>query len=378
MAASRYRLRASSSHRWVRCYGSPGLEAKYPQEPHESAAEGDAGHWVGAELIAGRIHPEGTFAPNGVIVTEEMIKGAAMLAEAVLTRIPAENARIEQSVSIARVHPDNGGTPDAAGLGFVPTVLHVIDYKFGHDYVEPFECWQCIDYVVGVFDQLVAEGVLREIDEQTLTVCITIVQPRNYHPDGPVRSWTVPMRTLRPYVNQLSTAAYESAKENPATRSGEWCVHCDAVAHCVTAQRAGYQVCDIAGDSVPFDLDSDQVGIDLRRLETAAKIVQARIDGLKVEAAKMIGQGKRVPHYKIEHGFGNLAWKNPEGAITLGDLLGLQFRKKQEPITPTQAKDMGADPAVIEATTYRPPKKAKLVQFDEKSIRKINFGEKQS
>src|SRR5690242_15247620 len=131
MAASPYRLRPSSAHRWVECFGSVALEAAYPQEEGESAAEGTAGHWVGTEMIAGRDHAIGTAAPNGVVVTEEMLEGAALLCEVAHSLIPFENMRIEREVSMARIHPENGGTPDVAGIGHEAFVLHVVDYKFG-------------------------------------------------------------------------------------------------------------------------------------------------------------------------------------------------------------------------------------------------------
>src|ERR1700679_2600326 len=89
-----------------------------PQAPTEAIIEGEAGHWVAA--IAASV-PVGSWprtdnaaenakAPDGTIITEDMIDGAATWVEA----LEGYPARIETPVQIKSVHPTKcWGTPDA-------------------------------------------------------------------------------------------------------------------------------------------------------------------------------------------------------------------------------------------------------------------------
>lgn len=381
MASSPFRLRPSAAHRWVNCYGSVALEALYPQDESESAREGTAAHHVGAEMLVGRFVDEDTAAPNGVVVTEEMIDGAALLAETALSLIPANLMNIEFPVAMPGIHPDNGGTPDIWGMGFETWVLHVIDYKFGHEFVDAFENWQCIDYVHGVVEHLAVEWGRSWFEiEQSLTVQITVVQPRSYHADGPVRSWRVKLSDLRGHFNILKHAAERATQPNAETRTGPWCDHCEARAHCPALQSTAYRITDGAGTATPFDLTPYQVGRELTWLKAAAKLLDARIDGLEEEAKAMVGRGNNVHGWRYEHAFANLTWSaSPEEVAALGEMLGVEVFKAPALRTPTQVKNdikrKKVDEAVINEYSYRPRKAAALIPFDERATRKIFSGE---
>ena len=156
---------------------------------------------------------------------------------------------------------------------------------------------------------------------------------------------------------------------------------CDAAEHCVTLHAVGYKIADTAGDSVPFDLNPQQVGRELTWLRAAAKMLDARIDGLETEAKAMIARGDNVHGWRFEHELGNLTW-NPDildEVPILGEMLGVDVMKPAALKTPTQVKALvkkkKVDDAVINEYAYRPKKAAKLIAFDERSIRKIPFGE---
>lgn len=375
MAASEFPLRISGAHRWSNCHGSPIMEAYYPEDEGPEAREGTAGHWVATEMLQGRVAKLGDVAPNGVVVTEEMLEGAALYMAAVYERIPYVNMVVEQTLPAPEISPDVGGTPDTYGFGYAPWTMELLDYKFGHGFVEVFENDQCVGYASAIISALVAQGIDREVIEANLRFEITIVQPRNYHRDGPIRSWTVAASDLRAHFNRLRFAAEMYRRPDVTTKVGSWCEHCTARIGCETLQQAGYSIAQYVGGATPFNLTAQQTGNELAWLDRAQEILEARRDALAVEALKLLQSGKGVPHYEITHDVGSEKWiegKEAE-AIQVCALLGKDIRKPVAAITPTQARKLAVDDAVIKLYSRRPTGKAKLAPLDTTKTRKI-FG----
>ena len=68
-------LPPSGAHVWSKCAAWPRMNERFPQEYDSAAgAEGTAAHWLAWELLRG-ITPMGLTAPNGIVVTDEMIEG---------------------------------------------------------------------------------------------------------------------------------------------------------------------------------------------------------------------------------------------------------------------------------------------------------------
>lgn len=66
--------------------------------------------------------------------------------------------------------------------------------------------------------------------------------------------------------------------------------------------------------------------------------------------------------WMLEQGFGREAWTvTPEEVFALGDMMGVDLRKKPEAITPAQARKLGLDEDVSKAYSKRPPGEVKLV-----------------
>ena len=185
-------LAPSSASRRVACPGSRSLEALYPQTPTPQTLEGEAAHWVAACTIQNSAWEIPAVSPTGVDITDEMIEGAQLYAGFVGYY---SDIRIEQPISISIIHPDCWGTPDA--WRFSDGVLNIYDYKFGHGFVEVYENWQMIEYAAGILHELGIDG----LQDQHVTVAMHIIQPRSFHPDGQIRSWTVKASDLRPYFN---------------------------------------------------------------------------------------------------------------------------------------------------------------------------------
>jgi len=359
--------------RTVQCPGSVVMQQRYPEPEGPEAKEGTAAHWVFAEQV--KRWPEsdvavGEIAPNGVVVDQEMLDSAAMMTEHVVNTMP--EPQVEQRISIASIHPACWGTPDARALRWTERqrFVYVSDFKNGHGFQDVFEHWQLMTYSRGCLDEYQIDGQA----EQSTTFVLSIVQPRNYHRDGPIRTWTVPAVELRGYWNRMTAACDEALGPNPSTRAGPECKHCTARHACPTLQAAALDAVDTAGTAVALDLPTDAAAHEKRRLDWAIDQLKARSSGLEQQLLDAMKRGQHVPHFHVEHGAGREVWNKPAAEVlTLGQLYGVNLGKPVEPITPTQARKLGVS---VAGWTTRGTGEAKLVPDSPYQAIKIFGGHK--
>lgn len=362
-------LAPSAAARWVVCALSPTLEAAYPeQEDSPASMEGTAAHWVVEMRLQGTPVALGDRHANGVAVTGEMLEGAEMVLDDIIDKLGpnwADVLVIEKPVQIPRVHPTaNWGTPDyrARATSKGRPCLFIWDYKFGHGLVEAPENWQLTDYASGCLDEWGVDGVR----DQEVIVDFGIIQPRAHHRDGPVRHWRTMASDLRAAFNRLANAARVATAPNPpATPDPDACEYCAGRHACEALQRAAYVAADHGGRFGALDLSPDALGLELRTLTRAQALLKARVSGLEAQAAAIIKQGKRVPFWMMETTAGRLAWTKPTAEVLmLGQMLGKDFAKPLEPITPAQAKKLGLPDALAKSYAARPAGSVKLVPDD--------------
>lgn len=354
------------------CPGSVAMQQLYPEDQEtDEAREGTAAHWYVTETLQGR--DPGPIAPNGVPITAEMVdcaQGLLIDVRDTMRAHPGAVLRVEHRVYMPIVHDQNWGTPDVTLIDHAQRFVAVWDYKFGHRYVPPWTL-QLIDYAI---------GVLREIavcaEWPLWRVSLNIAQPRNYHASGPVREWqTDGGKLLDEYVPQLYEAAKAATGPNPPTRAGAHCLDCSAVHACETAQRAAALAMDIAGRVTPIDLTPHALGLELRLIDDAEKMLKARKRGLEEMALGAIRGGKPVPFYTTEYTTGREAWTVPAAeVIALGELMGVpSLQKPAEAITPNQARDAfkkaGVDGSVINAYADRPRGALRLTRVDDNAAK---------
>lgn len=367
-------LAPSSAARRVQCPQSTTLEALYPEdEDSEEAREGEAAHWAASEMLAGRLVDPGVVAPNGVVLTDEMCDGADLYYNDVVKTLAPfglkpEQGQIEQRVAIPRVHPQSWGTPDyRILLQGRPMKLFIWDYKFGHRFVEVFQNLQCVEYVAGC-----TEGI-HDIDPG-VEVVVTIVQPRAFHREGPVRRWKTTLVELRALINICSTAAHEALGPEPRTRLGPECRDCRARHACPTLQEQGYRDMDFARHVTPLDMPAPAAGLELRYVKRAIERLKARESGLEQQLMSAARRGQRTPGWAMQPGESRERWKVPAAQVLeIGKLLHLDLAKPTEAVTPNQARDKGLDPAIVQQLAERPPAAMKLVEDDGSLARKA-FG----
>lgn len=367
----------SAAARRNQCPASTRREALFPEEQDSpEARQGTAAHWAAAEQLAGRLVDVGLIAPNGVVLDEEMVEGSDMMFDDVTNLLKPfglkpSDGKIETRVVIRRPMHESFGTPDYH-IVFAANGRHLIylwDYKFGHRVVDVFENPQLIDYIIGIADFL-PNG----ISDADVAVVATIVQPRSYTRDGPVRRWTTTLREMRALININQNSAGEALGENPRARVGPECRDCRARHACQELQRASLAEMDVAARSLPLQMPVDAMALELRMARRALALMSARADGLEQHLEGLLKSGKTVPGWALESNPGKLNWTRPAAeVIALGAAMGVQLAKPPAPITPTQARKAGLDDAVIAAMADREPGSAKLVQDDGSRARAV-FG----
>lgn len=355
-------LAPSSAARWVKCPGSVPLSAQFPDTDGEEAKEGDAAHWLASEWLRKGVMPPDIVAPNGVVIDEEMREHVAGYVAFIRAEAGGNlTLALEERIEIPAIHPDCFGTPDATWT--VPRVLHIVDFKYGHGYVEAFENWQMLAYAA------------RDLPEDWV-VAIAIYQPRSYHRDGPIRRWRYPAGELETYVASLRSAAHEAMGNNPATVVGPHCKHCPARHVCKALQASALDALETVSDATPAELTPLALSVELKLLRRAEADISARLAGLEAQAMAAIQSGTLVPGWAIEHTTGREEWTVPAAQIfSLGTIAGVNLAKDPQPITPAQARKAGIDADMVAQFCQRKPGTAKLAPLDVNAARKA-FGGK--
>lgn len=366
-------LPPSGAGAWKLCALWVAMNQAYPQADTPDTLEGNAAHWVFAEMLAGRPVSEGMQAPNGVFITDEMIDGAELVVDTVRARIPAGTVlHVEEPVAIPRIHAQCWGTPDI--WAFYGVTLEVIDYKFGHRFVDEYENDQGVAYTAGIIDHLAdmlgkGAGLL----DQAIKVNFTVVQPRCFYKGAPVRTWSVMASDLRAHINQLANAAGVALAPNPPAVTNSECTDCPGRHACPALQQAAYHDAEFAVKSSPVELPPAAASLELRMMERALERLQARVEGMREAVATYIRQGHSVPFHRAEQGYGRQQWTMPtEQVLAMGSLMGVDLSKPGVK-TPKQALKSGVDEAVIKAYSITPLGSIKLVPDNPADARRV-FG----
>lgn len=366
-------LPPSGASTWVKCHAAPLMWREFPSVETVESREGTAAHWAWAELFEGREIDVGLVAPNGVVLTDEMCRGARMYVAVVQDVVfkAAEKVVVnpvhEKTMPIPRVHSGNWGTPDTwIDARHWNNTIYLFDYKFGHKYVEVFENWQLIDYAAGIMDELGIDGAQ---DQHTFFEFV-IVQPRNYHRDGPIRKMRLRASELRGPINILRMAADQATGPDPSYTVNEECRYCSARHACQPYQREAHNAAKLSQQSTPLELPPDAAGRELTMLTAAAAALNGRIDGLRDQVEQALNSGQSVPGWTINHPPGRLGWSVPVAQVkAMGQMFGIPLIE-EKPITPTQAIDKGIPEALIGTVAKRASGKATLEPEDLTQARK--------
>lgn len=250
--ATHAKLSPSAAYRWVACPGSIQLSAGLPSSTSLAADEGTAAHFVAQLCLMQNADPlsfvgkvfdaaTGDFVAGiqAVSDTSRMVQVTAEMAEHIDTYLAHINSlfyatahselSVESRLHMAHIHEDMFGTADAVLYLADEKHIHVIDLKYGKQYVEVLGNRQLLLYASAALHKRHNSGVEK--------VTITIVQPRAGH--EAVRSHTVTAEYITKEFDPAMRAAAAATQEaSPRFKYGEHCTFCPAAGFCPTATAA--------------------------------------------------------------------------------------------------------------------------------------------
>lgn len=337
-------LPPSSAHRTVKCTGWVKLSEGEIEIPSSSAEEGSASHYAGENMLLGSVVMPTMSAPNGVILTNEMIDFAKVYVDDVHS-ISNHDLNIETTIMVPDVHAKSFGTPDCWYFDKVNLILYIWDYKYGWGIVEAYENWQQINYASGILT------ILNEkygISDQDIRINMRIVQPRPWHEDGYVRTWQISGPELRGYVNQLYTQSHTALLDGvPEYTTGDHCRHCPGFLKCPVGTEAMFHMIDLSQKTT--STAKPNIGRMLKLVNMAVKRLKNMKTSLETVASEHMKNGKQIEGFGMKPTFTNKGWDKPVNEIlALGKVLGIELGKPQQPITPTQAINKGIPKEMVD------------------------------
>jgi hypothetical protein len=225
--------------------------------------------------------------------------------------------------------------------------------------VEVFENWQLLNYASAI-----AYSLGLTTADTLLSVNLHIVQPRAYHRNGPVRSWSLSGEALRGYTDRLRESAKMAMLLAPSCITGDECRYCPARHACPALLTVGYGAIEASGASLPLDMPPAVMGMLLRQVRDGIKRLSAIETGLEQQALAAIRGGSRVSGWHAEAGAGRERWRvGYDEVIALGAAMGVEVAKPAL-ITPKQAVKAGLPREVVDCYTETPSGEVKLVADD--------------
>lgn len=228
---------ASSAERWMNCPGSgvilKTLDLPVTDEP-DYRKDGIAAHEAAAYCLTNQVD---TWEVMGMSFHDTLVDQE--IADAVQTYLdyvrqfvtPSATVFIEKMVGddpALRPHPQFYGTADF--VAYDTDVLTVADYKHGMGVVvEADDNVQMMYYAYGVLQGRRARGHNVRSDR---IVRLTIVQPRAFHMDGPIREWETTAGEILEWGDNVLIPAMDRADIDTTLTPGKWCRFCPAKLFC--------------------------------------------------------------------------------------------------------------------------------------------------
>lgn len=320
-------LGASSCYRWSACPGSVRLSAGIESKSSSYAEEGTAAHqlaeiclrngqdpieWVDRKLPAKY---------GSVYVTGEMADAVAVYTDYVRPFILAgDEVQIEHRFDLSSlgVGVPMFGTADCVIYRPQLRKLIVPDYKHGAGLaVEAEGNPQLRYYGLG--------AMLAMPDKPIDSVEVVVVQPRAFHPAGPIRSETLDPFDLTLWSGELIEAAKATTQPDAPLSAGDHCRWCPAHPICPAQQSRALAVLESDFDAItvppaPETLSAERIGHILQ----AADGVEAWLKAVRAHAYRLACDGNPPPGFKLVEGRpGNRAWADEDDAALALTIAGV-------------------------------------------------------
>lgn len=298
----------------MNCPGSVVLSEGMPNKSSAFADEGTRAHAIGEALLLGK----------SAIVPEDMLEPVMVYVDHVQSI--AGKLHVEVKVSVT----DNiWGTADAIVWSPTDAVLYVRDLKYGAGV--PVEADGNLQL------KIYALAALLTMKYQASYVDVGIVQPRCFHPAGPVRTVRFDVVDLLDFHADLMAAAarVEMAKNTmtsittylaPSEKGCRWCL---AAPKCPALKSKAQELAkQVFAPGVAYDKDALAETLDF------LPILEGWIKNTREFAYGEAEQGREIPQWKLVEKRATRKWKelpSPHIYKALRDASGLAMQDFQEP-----------------------------------------------
>jgi len=228
------KIGASSMYRWSRCPGSVQM-CDLSEKPSSSihAIMGTIAHEVAAFYLEKGYWPIPDEFDLSMSELDEMVKAISVYTDYIQRMKdlePNNNFHVEHSFDMEKVYPDAFGTADFVSYNPTDKYLKVVDYKHGKGLVVEVENNTQLLYY--------ALGAITTLNYPFRAVELVVVQPRAFHPKGPIRNWIVGVETMLDFRADLIAAAKRTEHKKPHFESGAHCFFCAAIHLCPESIKA--------------------------------------------------------------------------------------------------------------------------------------------
>lgn len=317
---------ASSAERWMNCPGSSALIAAMelpPTDEQSYRAEGTVMHTVAADLLARdedawMLAGDEMVTESGtkVIFTSAMADAVQMYLDRVRTSIDRERGFhgeqffIEAKLAAPDIHEQMFGSvdfgalvkggqaaEDAHGIMAADGFLDVTDLKGG----EGIEVEADDNSQMKYYAFMLIHTKFPELEDD-FPVRLTIVQPRCFSVEGPIRDWWTTVGDIKAWVVRDLLPAMHSTDD--ALSAGDWCRFCPAKLVCPLLAGL-FKAAATYDPKAMIQVDSTALGLSYDMLQG----VKFYIKALEDEVFRRLKTGTKVPHTKLVNKKANRIWK---------------------------------------------------------------------
>jgi hypothetical protein len=285
------------------------------------AAEGTVGHEVAARALASKrdaiewLNDEFVTGDYTIVVDAELVEAIQEYCDYVREREKtlAAELMVEKTFSLAPLSPpeDMFGTSDATLVIARGRFLEIIDLKLGQGVVvDPEENAQLMYYALGAILEL-----RHELECKPERIKATIVQPRAYHADGPVRTYEFTWPELVAFQKELFAKARQTQDVNAPLQAGPWCRFCPAQpvcpaqrAHAVAVAQTEFEDLPAKDIPAPDRLTTEQLVEVLEK----GHIVEDWLRAVRLHAQTLLEAGEQVPGWKLVERRATRKYGDPE------------------------------------------------------------------
>lgn len=337
-------LGASSAERWMNCPGSVALlkllDVMEATDEPEYREIGTAAHEMGAYCLEKGLEAwecMGQKFGNEVEADLDMVTAVSVYLYEVRS-LPPGQTFIEYRIS-SPAHPLFYGTLDYASIDGL--TLDIVDYKHGEGVAVEVEMNPQFMYY--------AYGILQEHPE-VQNVKLRVVQPRiTWHPDGPVRTWSVSADYIREWARDVLIPAMLRTEMDDHLDAGPWCRFCPAKLVCPLLTSL-FRAAAVANPKEIPNVSDESLGLSYQYVQ-AVKLYLAEMEK---EAFARRSAGRVVPNVKLVQKKANRVFKPGAPEVLAANFGEKAFEPKTLKSPAEMEKISGAAKAMVKEWAYTP------------------------